>query len=79
MNISKYLKETLKYALRSYPFIKKYVKEIEQMYSMSPSELQKRNEQIFIDIFRKAYDKSSFYHQLYTNAGIKKEDIKRQR
>ena len=42
MNISKYLKETLKYALRSYPFIKKYVKEIEQMYSMSPSELQKQ-------------------------------------
>ena len=76
MNISKYLKETLKYALRSYPFIKKYVKEIEQMYSMSPSELQKRNEHKFIDIFRKAYDKSSFYHQLYTNAGIKKEDIK---
>ena len=76
MNISKYLKETLKYALRSYPFIKKYVKEIEQMYSMSPSELQKRNEHKFIDIFRKAYDKSSFYNQLYTNVGIKKEDIK---
>lgn len=76
MNISKYLKETLKYALRSYPFIKKYVKEIEQMYSMSPSELQKRDEHKFIDIFRKAYDKSSFYNQLYTNVGIKKEDIK---
>ncbi len=76
MNISKYLKETLKYALRSYPFIKKYVKEIEGMYAMSPSELKKRQEQKFIDIFRKAYDKSSFYHQLYCDAGIKKEDIK---
>lgn len=76
MSIIKYLKETLKYALRSYPFIKKYVKEIEGMYAMSPLELKKRKEQKFIDIFRKAYDKSSFYHQLYCDAGIKKEDIK---
>ena len=76
MNISKYLKETLKYALRSYPLIKKYVKEIEKMYAMSPLELQKRNEQKFIEIVRKAYDKSPFYNQLYCDAGIKKEDIK---
>ena len=76
MNISKYIKETLKYALRSYPLIKKYVNEIEKMYAMSPLELKKRNEHKFIELFRKAYDKSPFYHQLYTNVGINKEDIK---
>lgn len=76
MNISKYLKETLKYALRSYPLIKKYVKEIEKMYAMSPLELKKRNEHKFIELFRKAYDKSPFYHQLYCAARINKEDIK---
>ena len=76
MNISKYLKETLKYALRSYPLIKKYVNEIEKMYAMSPLELKKRNEHKFIELFRKAYDKSPFYHQLYCAARINKEDIK---
>ncbi len=50
------------------------------MYNMSHDELQERNERIFLNIFRKAYTKSSFYLQernkLYTEAGIKLEDIK---
>ena len=74
--MNKYLKETIKYLLRSYPVIYPYVKEVERMYNMSHDELQGRNERVFLKIFRKAYTKSSFYHKLYTEAGIKLEDIK---
>ncbi len=74
--MNKYLKESIKYLLRSYPGIYPYVKEVERMYNMSHDELQERNERIFLNIFRKAYTKSSFYHKLYTEAGIKLEDIK---
>lgn len=74
--MNKYLKESIKYLLRSYPVIYPYVKEVERMYNMSHDELQERNERVFLNIFRKAYTKSSFYHKLYTEAGIKLEDIK---
>lgn len=75
MNIKKYLYETVKYALRSYPIIHPYIKEVEQLYAMSSEQLNQRNEKRFLEIFRRAYDKSPFYHKLYTDAGIKKEDI----
>ena len=74
--MNKYLNESIKYLLRSYPVIYPYVKEVERMYNMSHDELQGRNERVFLKIFRKAYTKSSFYHKLYTEAGIKLEDIK---
>ena len=72
----KYIKETLKYILRSKLFIQKYVDEIDALYGMTPDELRSRNEKRFLDLFRKAYDKSSFYHRLYSEAGIGKEDIR---
>lgn len=75
MKLKKYLFETAKYALRSYPVIRPYIKEIERLYAMSPNELQQRNEKRFLEIFQRAYDKSPFYHRLYTDAEIKKEDI----
>lgn len=75
MNLRKYLEESCKYMLRSYPIIRPYVKEVEGLFTMSQEELNKRNEQRFLEIFSKAYDKSPFYHKLYTEAGIKKEDI----
>ena len=74
--MNKYLKESIKYLLRSYPVIYPYVKEVARMYNMSHDELQGRNERVFLKIFRKAYTKSSFYHKLYTEAGVKLEDIK---
>ena len=74
--MNKYVKESITYLLRSYPVIYHYVKEVERMYNMSHDELQGRNERVFLKIFRKAYTKSSFYHKLYTEAGIKLEDIK---
>lgn len=74
--LKKYIKETAKYLLRCYPVIRPYIKCVDAMYEMSNEELKKRNEERFLYIFRRAYDKSSFYHRLYTEAGIKKEDIK---
>lgn len=74
--MKKYLKETAKYLLRCYPVIRTYIKRVDAMYEMSNEELKKRNEERFLYIFRRAYDKSPFYHRLYTEAGIKKEDIK---
>lgn len=73
--MKKYLFETVKYALRSYPIIRPYIKEVESLYAMSTDALNQRNEKRFLDIFRRAYDKSPFYHRLYTQAGIHKEDI----
>lgn len=75
MNIKKYLYETAKYALRSYPIIYPYIREVERLYAMTPEQLRMRNERRFLEIFRRAYDKSPFYHKFYTEAGIKKEDI----
>ena len=74
--MKKYLKETAKYTLRIYPVIRKYIKEIDALYNMSAKELYGRNEQQFIEIFRKAYNDSSFYHKLYSDAGIAIDDIK---
>ena len=75
MNIKKYLFETIKYALRSYPIIRPYIKEVDRLYTMNAEELKQRNEKRFLEIFRKAYDKSPFYYKLYTERGIRKEDI----
>lgn len=75
MDFKKYLLESSKYLLRSYPVIRPYVKEVNALFDMSREELNKRNEQRFLQIFRKAYDKSPFYHRYYAEAGINKEDI----
>lgn len=75
MSIKKYLFETIKYALRSYPIIRPYIKEVDRLYTMNAEELKQRNEKRFLEIFRRAYDKSPFYHKLYTEEGIRKEDI----
>lgn len=73
--MKKYLKETAKYLLRCYPIIRPYIKRIDALYEMSSEELKKSNEERFLHIFRRAYDKSPFYHRLYSETGIKKEDI----
>lgn len=73
--MKRYIKETIKYLLRSKLFIYKYIAEIDKLYSMTPSELKLRNEKVFLKIFKNAYIKSPFYHKLYTDAGIKIEDI----
>lgn len=66
----KYFKETFKYMLRSYPMIRKYVKEVEELYSMTPEILKERNNKRFLEILNIAYNKSPFYHKLYDEAGV---------
>lgn len=73
--MNKYIKENAKYILRSYPFIQRYVRQVESLYKMDSEELKAYKEQRFLRIFRKAFQKSSFYHQLYTDAGIQIDDI----
>ena len=75
MKLEKYLKESAKYLLRSYPIIRPYVNKVKRLYEMTPEELRNYKERRFLEIFRLAYDKSPFYHRLYTEAGIRKEDI----
>lgn len=75
MKLKKYFNETVKYLLRCPTVIRPYIKEVEYLYAMSQEELNKRNEKRFLEIFRRAYDKSPFYHKLYTDVGIRKEDI----
>lgn len=73
----KYIKETLKYLLRSYFFINKYVKEIESLYEMTPMELKKRNEKRFLEIFNKAFTSSAYYRNLCKSVGVTSiDDIK---
>lgn len=68
--MKKYLKETSKYLLRSYPFIRKYVKEFEEYENMSPDELMERNNNRFLEILHRAYDKSPFYKKFYDDVGV---------
>ena len=76
MKLKKYLYESAKYLLRCPAVILPYIRDVEVLYSMTPEQLKVRNERRFLEIFHRAYDKSPFYHKLYTDAGIKKEDIK---
>ncbi len=77
MNIKKYMKETLKYSLRSKFVIKKYIRESEDYYQMAPEELKLHNEKRFIELFQNTYDNSPFYHRLYSEAGIQRNSIKK--
>lgn len=70
----KYIKESLKYLLRTRLFIHKYVNEINVMYDMTPKELKARNERRFLEIFRKAFYKSEYYRGLCHAEGIKSVD-----
>lgn len=62
--------------LRSYPIIKPYTKRVEHLYAMTPKELTTYQETRFLEVFRRAYDKSSFYSRLYREAGIQKDNIR---
>ncbi len=73
--MKKYLTETAKYLLRSQPLIRRYVREINEMYAMSASALRARNERQFLALFRHAYTHSPFYNHFYRAAGIAIDDI----
>lgn len=56
--------------LRSYPVIKKYINEVEMLYAMTPEELHERNEQRFLEIFRKLWHSSDYYASLCELGGV---------
>lgn len=66
----KYIKESLKYLLRSSFFINKYVEEIDALYEMTPMELKMRNEKRFLEIFNKAFTSSAYYRNLCKSVGV---------
>lgn len=73
----KYIKESLKYLLRSSFFINKYVEEIDALYEMTPMELKMRNEKRFLEIFNKAFTSSAYYRNLCKSLGVTSiDDIK---
>ena len=74
--MKKLIINTLKYALRSYPLIRPYVKEIEQLYNMSQKELDEYNNLKFLKLVNLAYNKSPFYRNLYDEYGVNINTIK---
>src|SRR5690554_2042821 len=69
------LKESLKYALRSKPLISREIRHVDWLYSLSADELHEYKEKRFLNIFKRAYKHSPFYHGLYHNEGIEEGDI----
>lgn len=76
MNFKTYFKESAKYLLRSPFLIRKELKLVEQLYQMSPKELERYNEDRFIRLVRHAYANSPFYKELYDKAGVNINEIK---
>lgn len=70
-----FIKESLKYILRSKTFIQSEIKEIDEYYKISDDELYKIKEIKFIELFKSAYLKSSFYKEFYDSHGISINDI----
>jgi len=75
MKLKKYIKESVKYALRSNTLLRPFVKDIERLYHLSEKELQEECEIRFLKIFRKAIRKAPFYQKLYAEHGISINDI----
>ncbi len=75
MNIKVYILESIKYILRSYPFIRKDLKQLQKLYDMNEQERKEYENYAFLRVFRAAIRKSPFYKELYANHGIKEADI----
>jgi phenylacetate-CoA ligase len=71
-----YIKETLKYILRSSVMIAYFVRHISKLYTLPESKLFEYNEKKFLKIFKKAIKKSRFYKKLYSDHNIDIDDIK---
>jgi phenylacetate-CoA ligase len=71
-----YIKETLKYILRSGIMIRWFVKHIKKLYAMTEKDLYEYSEKRFIKIFKKAIGKSEFYKKLYSENNIDLNAIK---
>jgi phenylacetate-CoA ligase len=74
--MNKYLKETAKYALRSNVVITPFVRKVEKLYNLTQEELCSIDEKRFLEIFKKAINRSEFYKKLYYSHGIAENDVK---
>lgn len=63
-------REYAKHALRSEPLIRHCMNEVDSLYAMTTQQLACRNNDRFMQLFKTAYEKSSFYHQLYESRGV---------
>lgn len=71
----KYLKESLKYTLRSRFFIRNEIKKVENLYTFGEDALEQYKEEQFLTLFRHAITNSKFYQKFYSEAGIQINDI----
>ena len=55
-SISLYIKESVKYILRSYPIIFPYIRKVNKLYRMTNDELHNYQEKQFLMLFEYAYD-----------------------
>lgn len=69
------LKESLKYALRSKPLIRREIRHVEWLYSLSTDELYHYKEKQFLRVFGKAYQNSTFYNEMYRTHGLAESDV----
>lgn len=70
-----FIRETLKSFLRSKVFIWPFLKELEDISKMNQKEIQELEDVRFVKLFKIAYNRSSFYRELYKNYNIKESDI----
>jgi phenylacetate-CoA ligase len=74
--MNKYLQETIKYLLRSNVLITPFVRTVEKLYNLTQEELYAIEEKRFLEIFKKAINRSEFYKKLYYSHGIAENDVK---
>lgn len=74
--MKKYIKETIKYSLRSPLVIRKHIREVEALCAMTHDEMKAYKDKRFLEILHKAYNCSAFYRRFYDDAGVVISDIK---
>jgi phenylacetate-CoA ligase len=70
-----YFKETIKNLLRSRKLIHNEINLVEKLNSMNDTEIYQYKEEKFIKLFRHAIEKSKFYKEFYSHAGISYKDV----
>lgn len=74
--MKKYIKETIKYCLRSPIVVSKYIREVEALCAMTPDEMKAYKDKRFLVILQKAYNGSAFYRKFYDESGVVISDIR---
>ncbi|MEI2749890.1 MAG: hypothetical protein V9E88_14160 [Ferruginibacter sp.] len=70
------MNELVKYYSKNNIITSRKFKEISQLYQLDQNQLLSRYNDAFIAIFKRAYNNSEFYKNLYRGHGISPSDIK---